>query len=96
MNQFRMHVTYPKDVMSLSDLIQGPGESLKNYLELFNIAITEISNPKDDAILMALTMGVDPDSDFGDWLSRKPPLTLDNFYSKASQYLRMEEVLQAR
>jgi len=70
--------------MSLSNLIQRPGESLKNYLERFNTAVMEVNHPKDNTILMALTRYVEPDSDFSDWLATKHPLTLDSFFSKAS------------
>jgi len=48
----------------------GTGESLKNYLERYNAAVAEVGNPKDDAILMALTRGVDPDLEFGGWLAK--------------------------
>ena len=40
---------------------------------------------------MALTKRIDPDSEFGNWLARKPLASLDRFYSKAAQFLRKEE-----
>ena len=94
--QFRIHTTRPKDVMSLSSVIQNPGESLKEYLQRFHVAATEVSNPNDHAILMAVMRGVDPDSEFGDWLAGKPPATLERFYSKAHQFIRREEARWVR
>src|SRR5574338_369091 len=71
--QFRIHATRPKDVMSLSSVIQALGESLKDYLQRFHVAATEVSNSNDHAILMAVMRGVDPEFEFGDWLAGKPP-----------------------
>lgn len=82
--------------MSLSNLFQGPGESLSDLLQRFNTAPTEASNPQDNIILMALIRGIHPYTDFGEWLSRKPPTTLYRFYNKAVQYLRTEEVTLIR
>ena len=89
--QFRIHTTRPKDVMSLSSITQAPGESLKEYLQRFHVAATEVSNPNDHTILMAVMRGVDPESAFGEWLAGKPPATLERFYSKAHQFMRREE-----
>ena len=77
--QFRIHTTCPKGVTSLSSVIQAPGESLKEYLQRFHVVATEVSNPNDHAILMAVMRGVDPDTEFGDWLAGKPPTTLERF-----------------
>lgn len=38
-----------------------------------------------------LIRGIHPDTDLGEWLSRKPPTTLDHFYNNVVQYLRKEE-----
>ena len=83
--QFRMHATRPKDVNTLSSVTPAPGETLRHYLERFHAAYVEVSNPNDNSILMALTKGIDPDSEFGDWLAGKPPASLDRFYAKAAQ-----------
>ena len=94
--QFRTHTTRPRDVMSLSSVIQAPGESLKAYLQRFQVAAIEVSNPNNHAILMAVMRGVDPDSEFRDWLAGKPPATLERVYSKAHQFIRREEARWSR
>lgn len=38
-----------------------------------------------------LIKGIHPDTDLGEWLSRKPSTTLDHFYNNVVQYLRKEE-----
>ena len=62
MNQFRLHARKSKNVIELSRIKQAPGESLKSYLYRFNLAVTEVSDPHEPTILMALMEGVDPDS----------------------------------
>ena len=94
--QFRMHVVRPKDVNTLSSVTQAPGETLRRYLERFHAVCAEISNPNDNSILMALTKGIDADSEFGSWLAGKPPASLDRFYSKATQFLRRDDAKQSR
>ena len=91
-----MHVARPKDVNTLSSVTQAPGETLRRNLERFHAACVEISNPNDNSILMALTKGIDVDSEFGNWLAGKPPASLDRFYSKGAQFLRREDVKQSR
>ena len=91
MNQFRLHARKSKTVIELSRIKQAPGESLKSYIDRFNLAVTEVSDPHEPTILMALMEGVDPDSEFGDYLSRKPPPTRELFYEKANIQLRREE-----
>lgn len=80
----------------MSCLFQGPEESLKDFLQRFKTAVTEVSNPQENIILMALIRGIHHDMDFGEWLSRKPPSILDHFYNKVAQYLHKEEALRTR
>ena len=91
MNQFRFHTQKSKTIIELSRIKQAPGESLKSYLDRFNLAVKEVSDPHEPTILMALMEGVDPDSEFGDYLSGKPPPTRELFYEKANIQLRREE-----
>lgn len=42
------------DVLSLSNLFQGSGESLKDFLQRLNTVVTEVNNPQDNIILMTL------------------------------------------
>ena len=88
MNQFRLHTRKSKSVIELSRIKQAPGESLRSYLDRFNLAVTEVSDPHEPTILMALKEGVDPESEFGDYLSGKTPSTREIFYEKADIYLR--------
>ena len=64
---------------------------MKSYLDRFNLAVTEVSDPLEATILMALIEGVDPDTEFGDYLVGKPPPTRELFYEKANIRLRREE-----
>ena len=45
---------------------------------------------------MAVMRGVDPNSEFGDWLVEKLPATLERFYSKAHQFIRREKARWTR
>ena len=55
---------------------------MKSYLDRFNLAVTEVSDPHEPTIMMALIEGVDPDIEFGDYLSGKPPATKELFYKR--------------
>ena len=88
LNQFRLHAKKSKNVIDLSGVKQAPGESLKSYLDRFNQAATEVSDPHEQTILMALIDGVDKDTEFGVYLAGKPLLTREVFYEKAHIRLR--------
>lgn len=51
LDQFRLHTSQVKDVMSLSGLVQGRGESLKAFMNRFNTVVMEVSNPNEDMVL---------------------------------------------
>ena len=91
MNQFRLHAQKSKTIIEVSRSKQAPGEALKSYLDRFNLAVTEVSDPHEPTILMALIEGVDPDTEFRDYLAGKPPPTRELFYEKANIRLRREE-----
>lgn len=65
-------------------------------MERFHAACVEVSNPNDNFIPMALTKGIDPDFEVGDWLAGKPPASLDRFYAKTTQFLRREDARRSR
>lgn len=90
LEQFGLHMAQPKDVMSLSDLFQGSNESLKSFMNQFNTAVTEVSNPNEDMIFMALVRAIHPDTDFGRWIKMKQPTAVKEFNWKASHYMRLE------
>lgn len=45
---------------------------------------------------MALTRGVDPDSEFDDWLAEKLPSILDGFFANMAQFLWKEDAKRTR
>lgn len=89
--QFQLHTARPKNVMSLSDLSQGPTKSLKGFLNRFNVAIAEVSNPKADIVFMALAQGIHSNTDFERWIKMIQPTIMEEFHRKANQFLRLEE-----
>ena len=86
-----MHIPTPKNALTLSNLYQGPAESLKSYLSRFNVALAEVKDPDPCTVLYQLAKGVLPTSEFGAWIDRKQPKSLDAFHEKARQYLCQEE-----
>lgn len=69
---------------------------IKRLSKRFTTDVAKVNNLKDDAILIALTKGVDLDSDFSYWLERKHPSILESFYVKVAQYLRKEEAKRSK
>lgn len=64
--RFNLHTTHLKDMMSLSNLFQGARVSLKDFLSRFNMTVMEVSNAKEDIVLMALIREVHPNIDLED------------------------------
>ena len=79
-------------MIELSLIKQRPDESLRSYLDCFNLAVTEVRDRHEQTMLMALIDGVDKDTKFGRYLVSKPPLTREIFYEKANVRLRQEEI----
>ena len=53
MRQFRVHISRPKNVMSLATLKQKAGESLRNFLTRFNAAAASVDRPDPSMVMTA-------------------------------------------
>ena len=76
--------------MSLSSLEQNPGESTRSFLNRFNIALAEVENAEPRMVLTYLMRAIDKSSEFGKWLKMKEPNSLEKFYKKADEFMRLE------
>ena len=83
-------------MIELSLVKQRPDESLRSYLDHFNLAVTEVRDLHEQTVLMALIDGIDKDNEFGRYLAGKPPLTREIFYEKANVRLRQKEIYTNR
>ena len=90
--QFRLYASKAKDIMSLSSLEQNPGESIRSFLNRFNIALAEVDNAEPCMVLTYLMRAIDKSSEFGKWLKMKEPNSLDKFYKKANEFMRLESL----
>ena len=94
--QFCIYAQRTKSVIDLFLVKQRPGESLRVYLDRFNLAATEVKDPHEPTVVAALIDGVDKDTEFGRYLAGKPPHTRELFCEKANVHLRREEVYANR
>ena len=78
--------------MSLSCLEQNPGESIRSFLNRFNIALAEVDNAEPRMVLTYLMRAIDKSSEFGKWLKMKEPNSLEKFYKKADEFMRLESL----
>lgn len=87
MRQFRVHISRPKNVMSLTTLKQKTEESLRNFLTQFNAAAASVDRPDLSMVLMAGVSGIADGSEFKNLLMRDPPMDLGEFYHEAERFL---------
>ena len=90
--QFRLYASKAKDIMSLSSLEQNSGESIKSFLNRFNIALAEVDNAEPRMVLTYLMRAIDKTSEFGKWLKMKEQNSLEKFYKKADEFIRLENL----
>ena len=83
MRQFRVHISRPKNVMSLATLKQRTGESLRSFLTRFNVAVASVDRLDPSMVLMAAVSGIADGMEFKDSLARDPPMDLGEFYQEA-------------
>ena len=67
--QFRIYAQNTKSAIDLFLVKQRPGESLRVYLDRFNLAATEVKDPHEPTFVAALIDGVDKDTEFGRYLA---------------------------
>ena len=91
MEQFRVHIARPKNVMSLATLKQKAGESLRNFLTRFNAAAASVYRPDPSMVMMAVVSGIADGTEFKNSLTKDPPMDLAEFYHEAEKFLRLED-----
>jgi len=89
-DQFRLYATKAKDIMSLTALEQNPGEPIRAFLNRFNTALAEVGNPEPQTTLSHFMRAIDKSTEFGRWLKIKESSTLEKFYKKADEFIRLD------
>lgn len=92
LRQFRVHISQPKNVFTLSNVKQRPVESLRSYLTRFNATVAVMDKPDPSFILIAAVFRVANKTDFKAVLKRDPSMDLAEFYYGAEMYLHQEDV----
>ena len=73
LEQFRVHIARPRNVMSLTTIKQRPRETLCSFLERFNVAAASVDRPEQSMVLMAAVSDVLDNTEFKKSLYRDPP-----------------------
>ncbi|KAL0402078.1 UNVERIFIED_CONTAM: hypothetical protein Slati_4237700 [Sesamum latifolium] len=90
LHHFASSKRYQKTIMSLFSLQQREGESLKEYLQRFNLAALEVPTATSNALICAFTQKLQ-DEDFFKSLTKKPHRIFYNLLALAEQYINLEE-----
>ncbi|GAU34117.1 hypothetical protein TSUD_65960 [Trifolium subterraneum] len=95
---FTAHFTtsrrYPKTVASLKAIVQGPEESLRNYIERFNKVSVEVE-ATDKMKLYLLEEGLREGTKFQEAVGILEVQTLDAFFELAQRYIKYEDKQKA-
>ncbi|GAU50359.1 hypothetical protein TSUD_409320 [Trifolium subterraneum] len=95
---FTAHFTisrrHPKTVVSLKAIIQGPEESLRSYIEMFNKVSVEVE-ATDKMKLYLLEEGLCEGAKFQEAVGIVEVQTLDAFFELAQRYIKWEDKQKA-
>ncbi|GAU10568.1 hypothetical protein TSUD_423640, partial [Trifolium subterraneum] len=95
---FTAHFTtsrrHPKTVASLKAIVQGPEESLRNYIERFNKVFVEVE-ATDKMKLYILEEGLCEGTKFQEAVGILEVETLDAFFELAQRYIKYEDKQKA-
>ncbi|GAU50523.1 hypothetical protein TSUD_177730 [Trifolium subterraneum] len=95
---FTAHFTtsrrHPKTVASLKAIVQGPEESLRNYIERFNKVSVEVE-ATDKMKLYLLEEGLREGTKFQEAIGILEVQTLDAFFELAQRYIKYEDKQKA-
>ncbi|XP_060974116.1 uncharacterized protein LOC115695310 [Cannabis sativa] len=80
-----------RECSSLGNVKQQLGESLKAYINRFNIEATKVKNVDDSGRLMALGAGITHGSLLWDSLQGRGAPGIDEFMKRAQKYINIEE-----
>ncbi|XP_060958922.1 uncharacterized protein LOC133030310 [Cannabis sativa] len=89
--EFRAARSRKPECSSLANVKQQPGESLKAYINRFNIEAAKVKNVDDSGRLMALGAGITHGSLLWDSLQGRGAPTIDEFMKRAQKYINIEE-----
>ena len=91
LNQFAGSRTLDKRTTDLYRIVQGAGESLKDYLTRFNMEVLTVPRLEPATAMEAFRMGLKQSHPFYNDLTQNPPNTLDEIRDRAMQHIRVEE-----
>lgn len=92
MEQFRVHISRPKNVMTLSSVKKRTGETVRSFLISFNAIAAAVDRPDPSVVLMAGVSRVTSKADFKVDLERDPPIDLFEFYHEEDVEAEKEEI----
>ena len=79
----------------LRNVKQNEGENLKSFLNHFITELSRVRWAPDAGVLAHLTNGVLPKTPFWDELQQKECKSVNEFYKKASKFLKLENSKEA-
>nr|ABA98154.1 retrotransposon protein, putative, Ty3-gypsy subclass [Oryza sativa Japonica Group] len=84
----------PSTQFDLYNVVQKPGESLRDYIRRFSEKRNKISDITDDVIIAAFTKGIRHDDLVGKF-GRKPPRTVKQMFEKVNEYAKSKDAITA-
>src|SRR3954462_12325437 len=92
-NQFAASKRRKKNPAQLLTIIQKEDETLRSYVNRFNLGKLEIGDCSEDVAIAAFTNGV-KDKDLVRSLYERPPVDFDDIMNRARSYMLTNEALQ--
>ena len=80
----------------MASIKQGSNETLKAYAKCFNKELATIHNLQENRVLMVAISGVRPETPFWDKLQKEECKTLQEFYRRENNIMRLETVHTGR
>nr|XP_021861034.1 uncharacterized protein LOC110800057 [Spinacia oleracea] len=92
--QYVANIARERMTGELMSVIQGPQESLREYISRFNMEASNIPKLQQEVAVLAMMTGL-RDGEFKSYLGRKSFTTLAEVLGKANEFIKSEEIGRA-
>ncbi|KAL0406371.1 UNVERIFIED_CONTAM: hypothetical protein Slati_3951000 [Sesamum latifolium] len=95
LHHFSINKRYPKTASYLFTVVQQEQESLRDYVQRFSKAMSEVPRLNHELLENILQQGLHRGR-FRKSIAGKPPATLDDLLKRAAKYIRIEEGMKLK
>ena len=95
MGQYLCSARHKQNISTLQNIKMQENETLREFVKHFRQAVLQVELYSMDAVLRIFKWSICPGTPFFESLAKKPPMSMDDLFRRASKYSMLEDDVRA-